>query len=298
MAIFANFQVNIQAQKQGNFFGNSYGSASSSRGVYVTAEGGSFKVNTPYSATFVSDLKNSIPATGRKWDSASKCWYVSEVHADILKTLIDRAYNCDVQMPTIIAAKAQSVEVEFQADYVANSKNEASSVHTGGGWNAKIPEKVLRKWFKQADTATPATYYGLLGIDQNATDQEVKKAYKRAARTWHPDICREPNAREMFEKVREAYDILGNTLQRNLYNTGLAFEAMANTRNSLRGGGYKTSYSSFVPVLRCGVLRVRGHKELGILVVDEILAWEDVTNAAGQIMVSSWADDSFITSWM
>jgi hypothetical protein len=290
MAIFAQYQ----GGNQGALFQGAPVHSGRYSGISVTAENGGLKVNTPYSAQFVEELKASIPATSRKWDGGSKCWLVSRDYSVQLKEIIDRCYGCDVTMPTVIAAVEAPFEITFQADYVANCKSETSSVHCNGGWNAKIPEKVLRAWFKQVDQTAPATLYGVLGVDQKASDLEIKKAYKRAARQWHPDVCREENARDMFETVKNAYNILSSQLGRLKYNAGLAFEAMAGRSNRV----YKSKYSTFTPMLRCGMLTVRAKRELGVLVVEEILAWEDITNETGQIMVSFWADDSWGMAWV
>lgn len=296
MAIFATYQGNNQAGFAFVCNRNSGTNGHARRDVSVTAENGGLKVNTPYSSQFVTELKLEVPATSRKWDPNSKCWMVSKQYSSVLKQIIDRNYSCDVVMPTVIAADNQIIEITFQADYVANCKNEAASVHANGGWNAKIPEKVLRAWFKQIDATAPATLYGVLGIDKSATEIEIKKAYKRAARQWHPDVCREPNAREMFETVKDAYNVLIDPLSRNKYNAGLMFEQMA---ISGRGGNqFKSRYSSFVPTLRCGNLTVKARRELGVIVVEEILAWEDITNETGQTMISFWAEDSWSMAWV
>jgi hypothetical protein len=297
MAIFVNSGGNFGGQNQGSFGFACRRSSVSSSSVKVTAESGGLKVNTPYNAEFVALLKEQIPATGRKWDGSQKAWYVSRDHAALLKTLIDQTYGCDVQMPTVIAAAPEIFEIEFQADYVANCKNDAASVHAEGSWSAKIPEKVLRKFFRQADASAPATLYGLLGIDKTATPIEIKKAYKRAARQWHPDLCMEPEARVMFEKCKEAYDTLCDPLSRNRYNAGLMFEAIAKTSRHNRAFT-PTKFASFTPVLRCGVLRVRATRELGQLVVHEILDWRDIENEFGQTMVSFWAGDTFSVMWV
>jgi hypothetical protein len=305
MAIFVNNGGNSSgnsSQQSGFAFVCSRPSfRSQSTSIRVTAESGGLKVNTPYNAEFVALLKEQIPATSRKWDKAQKAWYVSRDKADVLKTLIDQCYGGDVQMPTVITAAPEIFEISFQADYVANSKGEPgiSSVHANGSWAAKIPEKVLRAWFKQADANTPATLYGLLGVDKTATPIEIKKAYKRAARQWHPDLCMEPEARSMFEKVKEAYDTLSDAILRNRYNAGLMFEAMAKT--SRRGGVFSSApskYASFTPMLRCGQLKVKATRELGAIVVHEILEWADIENEYGQVMVSFWAGDSFSVMWV
>ena len=293
MPIYATTPLN-----QSRLFGPGFGSTSFSN-IQVTAESGGLKVNTPYSATFVNELKLLIPATGRKWDASSKCWFVSRDYSDTLKQIIDRAYNCDVTMPTDIAPASEVFETTFQADYIANSKNEPSSVHTNGAWNAKIPETVLRKWFKQAaDVNAPETLYSVLGLAQTATEKEIKSAYKRAARQWHPDVCREENAREMFEKTKDAYAVLSDHESRNRYNAGLMFEKMASLNMGRRHSSYQSKYSTFTPLLRCGILTVKAKRELGVLIVEEILDWKDIENEAGQIMVSFWAADTWGMAWV
>lgn len=298
MAIFATYQGSNSGSNQGSFAfvcsRNSGTNGHTRKDVSVTAESGGLKVNTPYSSQFVTELKMEVPATSRKWDPNSKCWLVSKQYSDALKQIIDRNYSCDCVMPTVIAADNEIFTITFQANYVANCKNEAASVHANGGWNAKIPEKVLRSWFKQVDSTAPATLYGVLGIDRSASEVEIKKSYKRAARQWHPDVCREANAREMFESVKDAYNVLIDPLSRNKYNAGLMFEQMAMQGRSQR----PNKYTTFTPTLRCGNLTVKARRELGVIVVEEILAWEDITNELGQIMVSFWAEDTWGMAWV
>jgi hypothetical protein len=61
--------------------------------IKVTAESGGLKVVTPYSSSFVAELKTQIPATSRKWDGSSKAWLVSKQYADKIKQIIDREYG-------------------------------------------------------------------------------------------------------------------------------------------------------------------------------------------------------------
>ena len=52
-------------------------------------------------------------------------------------------------------------------------------------------------------------FYEVLGVERNAEDREIKKAYKRLAMKFHPDRNREdPQAEEKFKEVKEAYEIL------------------------------------------------------------------------------------------
>jgi hypothetical protein len=51
-------------------------------------------------------------------------------------------------------------------------------------------------------------YYGLLGLDSNASVDEIKKAYRNKARIYHPDINHSPDAKDKFIQVTEAYEFL------------------------------------------------------------------------------------------
>lgn len=301
MAIFANTSF---GSGQATLF--NCGRATSPSGISVTAESGGLKVKTPFDANFVAMLKAEIPAMARKWDPPSKCWYVSVSYQTQLKQLIDTCFNCDVQMPTVIGADNTVFEITFQADYIANTKTQgseaASSVHANGSWSAKISEKVLRAWFKQEQTAgKAATYYALLGCDEKATERDIKVAFKRAARQWHPDLCKEPEARDMFEKVKTASEVLLNFESRSKYDAGLFFEKL--NRGPQRTGRGRAIYqpsvqTTFTPLLRCGLLTVKARRDLGNLIVEEILKWEDIENEIGQTMVSFWAGDTFSVMWI
>ena len=62
-------------------------------------------------------------------------------------------------------------------------------------------------------------FYEVLGVEQNAEDREIKKAYKRLAMKFHPDRNREdPQAEEKFKEVKEAYEILTDPQKRAAYD--------------------------------------------------------------------------------
>lgn len=51
-------------------------------------------------------------------------------------------------------------------------------------------------------------YYKILGVARSATDDEIKKAYRKMALKYHPDKNKSPGAEEKFKEVAEAYDVL------------------------------------------------------------------------------------------
>lgn len=61
-------------------------------------------------------------------------------------------------------------------------------------------------------------YYEVLGISRTATDEEVKKAYRRLARQYHPDVNKDPNAETHFKEINEAYEILSDGNKRAAYD--------------------------------------------------------------------------------
>ena len=61
-------------------------------------------------------------------------------------------------------------------------------------------------------------YYKLLGVGKNASDAEIKKAYRKLARKYHPDVSKEANAEEKFKQVKEAYEVLKDPEKRQAYN--------------------------------------------------------------------------------
>lgn len=67
-------------------------------------------------------------------------------------------------------------------------------------------------------------YYQVLSVDRNAPQEEIKKAYRRLSRKYHPDNAGE-KAREQFEKIQEAYAVLGNEEKRTAYDRQAAGKA-------------------------------------------------------------------------
>ena len=61
-------------------------------------------------------------------------------------------------------------------------------------------------------------YYEVLGIDRSADAVEIKKAYRRLARKYHPDVSQEPDAEERFKAVGEAYEVLKDAEKKAAYD--------------------------------------------------------------------------------
>lgn len=61
-------------------------------------------------------------------------------------------------------------------------------------------------------------YYKVLGVARDASADEIKKAYRRLARKYHPDVSKERDAEEHFKGVNEAYEVLGDAKRRAAYD--------------------------------------------------------------------------------
>ena len=65
-------------------------------------------------------------------------------------------------------------------------------------------------------------YYDILGVSKDASAEEIKKAYLKLAKKYHPDTSKEDNAEEMMAKINEAYDVLSDERKRAKYDLNLA----------------------------------------------------------------------------
>ncbi len=65
---------------------------------------------------------------------------------------------------------------------------------------------------------TNKDYYSLLGIPRNATDEQIKKAFRKLAMDYHPDRNSNPEASERFKEVNEAYEVLSDSQKRAYYD--------------------------------------------------------------------------------
>lgn len=85
-------------------------------------------------------------------------------------------------------------------------------------------------------------YYKILGISKTATPEEIKKAYRQLALKYHPDKNKAPEAEERFKEVAEAYEVLSDKKQRDVYDK--FGEEGLKGRSSGFGTGGGSSYNS------------------------------------------------------
>ena len=66
--------------------------------------------------------------------------------------------------------------------------------------------------------ATERSYYEVLGVERNASDADLKRAFRKLAQQWHPDVNTEAAASERFKEINEAYQVLSDPRRRQIYD--------------------------------------------------------------------------------
>jgi len=85
-------------------------------------------------------------------------------------------------------------------------------------------------------------YYKILGIHKGATEEEIKKAYRKLALHYHPDKNKSSDAEEKFKEVAEAYEVLGDKKKKEEYDT-CGTDLPGGFGNVSGGGGSNFSYT-------------------------------------------------------
>ena len=65
---------------------------------------------------------------------------------------------------------------------------------------------------------TEQDFYTTLGVERGASDAEIKRAFRKLAQQWHPDVNKEPAAQERFKEINEAYQVLSDPERRQRYD--------------------------------------------------------------------------------
>lgn len=88
-------------------------------------------------------------------------------------------------------------------------------------------------------------YYEILGVDKNASEADIKSAFRKLAKKYHPDVCKDADGAEKFKEAQEAYAVLSDSKERSKYDQfgHAAFEQGAGGTGY--GGGYDFSGFDF-----------------------------------------------------
>ncbi len=266
-----------------------------------------------YDASLVSALKGNINSVDRAWEPTKKCWIVAPRHIDELARICKVWLDVD---PVIVGQNIQGQSKQEQkiirVEYIGQAKDRGHGEMSAFGavansqqnifgsadvdWSVVFPESVLKNWFEgdnQKQTVNQVTLYSVLAIKQSASENDIKTAWRKQVKRFHPDINSDDDAAAMTIKINHAYEILRNPVRRRKYDAGLRLAAgIQGKPNPLRCDG-------FVLPVRCGLIMCNGEYKVGRFVVSEILQWHDIVEN-GRTLVTSWsvATNSLARNWI
>ncbi|WP_216082844.1 DnaJ domain-containing protein [Candidatus Mycoplasma haematohominis] len=90
-------------------------------------------------------------------------------------------------------------------------------------------------------------YYEVLGVNKTASEDEIKKAYRRLAKKYHPDINKEPGAEAKLKEINAAYEVLGDANKRRNYDQFGSY-----SEQMMDGGGGGSPFDFFEDMFRSG----------------------------------------------
>lgn len=269
-----------------------------------------------YDAGLVAGVK-SLPHASRKphyENGKFKCWVIAPQYIDKLDDLCRDYLGIPLDIPAGVntAPTRQAQQKLFRIEYIGGLKDRGSGELTAFGaingnqqslfdddvvsldWSVIFSESVLRQWFEGSanQSLVQSTYYSVLAIKQSVPGNEIKKAWRKQMKRYHPDINKDTDAQEMTIKIQKAYEILSNPQMRRRYDAGLRLEQTVKQQPTRQ-----SKYWS-APV-RCGYVMCKGYYEVGRFIVEEILEWQDIIEN-GQMLVTSWdtGTNSLVRSWI
>ena len=264
-------------------------------------EDGALVYKSPFNRLLVAQLKSGIPATDRTWDHKRKVWIVTPQWGQYLVDITWSAIGERITAPQVKFQKFIETRI-LTIFYIGATKDRGGGEESAFGmlpdksWGVIFPRTVLEQWFSPDDelgisSKLPDNLYARLGITRAVGDSEIKDSFKRMARQWHPDVCKEPDAAEKFIQIKAAYDILSKPNSRARYDAGLVLEASM-FQKLKRADINKFSSSGYRAPLRCGFIMAEGYQQIGRFVVEKIMAWQDVKDDRGHTLVASWPADA------
>lgn len=95
-------------------------------------------------------------------------------------------------------------------------------------------------------------YYAELGVARDASPEDIKKAYRKLARTYHPDVNPGAEAEEKFKRVGQAYDVLSNPEKRRAFDSGVDPNAPGGGAGYGPGFGFSDIFETFFGAAAAG----------------------------------------------
>lgn len=265
--------------------------------VAMIPSGAGYRIVSPYSRMFVADLKDQVPASDRYFEPKTYCWFVTAQYGGVVAGLMERYYGIKIHPQPITATPTLGIiELLYLGTAKVNGNGaKTASGWTENGWTVKVTEAVLKRYFdpsytEQTKTEKPkaTTYYEMLSVSKTATLDQIKSGYRRMVKQWHPDVCHDPDAAEVFRAVQKAYETLSDKKLKARYDVGLKMSETVNQPKAKTPLEKMIDAQPYRAPLKCGNLLCE-YLTLGPMrIIQKILQWEDIYNELGQVLVSSW----------
>lgn len=279
----------------------------------ISLNEGNIVLRTPYNKKLVNDLKDAIPPMGRRWDNDRKVWIIGYMFAFDVVDVVKKNLGIELSIPKQSTQSPQKETRIFKIEYIGAVKERedgelSAMAWANGNWSVVFSLASLREWFEgdRQETVKPGdapNFYVVLGVKRNCGDLDIKRAYRIAAKTWHPDVNNDPSAADQFRLVQKAYETLSEN--RRKYDAGLKFESDAKKESNKDYSKMSVEEqikltSIFRPPKRCGMITVEGQNIVGRFIVERILFWDEILNTAGQVAIAYWekGKDTFTTEFI
>lgn len=280
------------------------------------------RVSFKYHPTLVDTIKSELPTFAREWDASSRCWLVAPLYLDKLVSILDAFGQFDGRMPAI---SNDPKKLQLNLRYLARAKRMGDSFAAygwlgaadTGSWSAIFPEAVLQKWFGigHSSAGQPSSAagtllseenpYKVLGVTNSATPADLRSAFRRMSRQWHPDVCSEPDANQIFIHIKEAYDLLADDAKRQKYDAIIAMMGGVDITPKKQPGpvagrvdpNFTADEYGFRAPLRTGNVTVMATNQISRVYIEEIISWDDIVDNQGRILVVSLVGRNIVERW-
>lgn len=128
-------------------------------------------------------------------------------------------------------------------------------------------------------------YYEILGVSKSASADEIKSAYRKLAKKYHPDLNNTPEAQAKFKEINEAYEVLGDEKKRSNYDQFGNADGQPNFEDMFGGGGFSGNFGDifgdiFSAFTGGGARRSRAMEKGEDINLQITISFEDAVNGA------------------
>lgn len=226
-----------------------------------------------------------------------------------------RYYGIDAPAPMMRSTPSFGERRTIEAFYIGGEKSHGSDRwHSGmnlaGDFIYILPHALVRDWFDpfkpepvhERIQLDDSSLYAMIGARPGATQDELKKAYRLAQRSWHPDFNPgDRTAHDMTIRINQAWETLKDPSRRAAYDAGLALmQSLDDDSEPDWMKSVKKQAQGWQLIKRNGLIDVTCDIYGDFHIVTAIHGWQDITNNQGQVLASSWDFNAarVVKSWI